>query len=201
MQPLKQKCNDEMRKITPLQRKAWRKCDPFARNKLWAHRKSARVAFSGTPWSPVLKPLSLCYNQAYPPVAHKLECAYLWPCLILTLHLPGDLLFARPKGALRLSARLIPNRKRRAFGAIVLSRINGPEHSSYPLPPPRPPPPSPPILFLLQFSSSSISRIPPVLLLLQSFSFSSPPPPPPLLPPPPPPPPPTTPPTTNSNKH
>ena len=63
-------------------------------------------------------------SRPYPPVAHKLECAYFCPCLILTLHLPGDLLFARPKGALRLSARLIPNRKRRAFGAIVLSRIS-----------------------------------------------------------------------------
>ena len=140
--------------------------NPFAQKELWAQRGLSSTAILGTPWGPVLQPLSLCYNQAYPPVAHKLECAYLWPCLLLTLHLLGDLLFARPKGALRLSARLIPNRKRRAFGAIVLSRINGPEHSSYPLPPPRPPPPSPPILFLLQFSSSSISLIPPVLLLL-----------------------------------
>ena len=29
---------------------------------------------------------------------------------LVPLHLPGALLFARPKGALRLSARLIPNR-------------------------------------------------------------------------------------------
>ena len=35
---------------------------------------------------------------------------YRWPCFTLPLHLPGALLFARPKGALRLSARLIPNR-------------------------------------------------------------------------------------------
>ena len=32
---------------------------------------------------------------------------YRWPCFTLPLHLPGALLFARPKGALRLSARLI----------------------------------------------------------------------------------------------
>ena len=33
--------------------------------------------------------------------------AYFWPCLIRPLHLPGALLSARPKGALRISARLI----------------------------------------------------------------------------------------------
>ena len=33
--------------------------------------------------------------------------AYRWPCVTLPLHLPGALLPARPKGALRLSARLI----------------------------------------------------------------------------------------------
>ena len=32
---------------------------------------------------------------------------YHWPCFTLPLHLPGALIFARPKGALRLSARLI----------------------------------------------------------------------------------------------
>ena len=124
LRPLKQKCKVKSANMRPLHKNMRQTCDPFARKGLWAQRTSASTAILGTPWSPVLQPLSLCYNQAYPPVAHKLECAYLWPCFTLPLHVPGDLLFARPKGALRLSARLIPNRKRRAFGAIVLSCIN-----------------------------------------------------------------------------
>ena len=43
----------------------------------------------------------------FPPRRHHSIRPYLWPCWILPLHLPGALLFARPKGALRLSARLI----------------------------------------------------------------------------------------------
>ncbi len=95
---------------TPSTKNSVEHATPLPKNELWTQRKSSSGAILGTPWGPVLKPLSLCYNQPYPPVAHKLGCVYLWPCFTLPLHLPGDLLFARPKGALRLSARLIPNR-------------------------------------------------------------------------------------------
>ena len=50
------------------------------------------------------------------------------PCFTLRRFLPRasylKISFCAPFGALRLSARLIPNRKRRALGAIVLSRIS-----------------------------------------------------------------------------
>ena len=52
----------------------------------------------------ILNPLKLLYLKLATPYPTP---AYFWPCLTRPLHLPGALLFARPKGALRLSARLI----------------------------------------------------------------------------------------------
>ena len=62
MRPLKQKCKVKSAKMRPLDQKWRQKYDPFARKGLWPRRTSARGAILGTPWGPVLQPLSLCYN-------------------------------------------------------------------------------------------------------------------------------------------